>query len=40
MSGGRLPTISATDPNAAYANMVDDMVLQVTRDFRPTWTRQ
>ena len=40
MSGGRLPTISATDPNAAYASMVDDMVIQVTRDFRPTWTRQ
>jgi hypothetical protein len=40
MSGGRLPTISATDPNAAYASMVDDMVSQVTRDFRPTWTRQ
>lgn len=40
MSGGRLPTISATDPNAAYANLVGDMVLQVTRDFRPTWTRQ
>lgn len=40
MSGGRLPTISATDPNAAYASMVDDMVTQVTRDFRPTWTRQ
>ncbi len=40
MSGGRLPSISATDPNAAYASMVDDMVSVVTRDFRPTWTRQ
>ncbi len=40
MNGGRLPSISATDPNAVYANMVDDMVSQVTRDFRPTWVRQ
>ena len=40
MSGGRLPSISATDPNAAYATMVDDMVGQVTRDFRPTWVKQ
>jgi len=40
MNGGRLPSISATDPNAAYANMVDDMVVQVTRDFRPTWVKQ
>jgi hypothetical protein len=40
MSGGRLPTISASDPNAAYANMVDEMVVQVTRDFRPTWVKQ
>jgi hypothetical protein len=40
MNGGRLPSISATDPNAAYANMVDDMVAQVTRDFRPTWVKQ
>lgn len=40
MSGGKLPTISATDPNAAYAQMVNEMVAQVTRDFRPTWTKQ
>jgi hypothetical protein len=40
ISGGRLPSISAKDPNAAYANMVDQMVVQVTRDFRPTWVRQ
>lgn len=40
MSGGRLPSVSATDPNAAYANMVDQMVVEVTRDFRPTWVRQ
>jgi hypothetical protein len=37
---GRLPSISASDPNAAYANMVDEMVAQVTRDLRPTWVRQ
>ena len=40
MNGGRMPSISATDPNAAYASMVNDMVSQVTRDFRPTWTKQ
>jgi len=40
MNGGRMPSISATDPNAAYANMVDQMVEQVTRDFRPTWVKQ
>lgn len=40
MNGGRLPSISATDPNAAYANMVEQMVAQVTRDFRPTWVKQ
>jgi len=40
MSGGRLPSISATDPNAAYAAMVDNLVSQVTHDFRPTWVRQ
>ncbi len=40
MAGGRLPTISATDPNAAYASMVNDLVGQVTGDFRPTWTKQ
>ncbi len=37
---GRLPSISATDPNAAYADMVEDMAVQVTRDFRPTWVKQ
>lgn len=40
MSGGRLPSISATDPNAAYGTMVDNLVTQVTHDFRPTWVRQ
>lgn len=40
MNAGRLPTISASDPNAAYANMVDQMVVEVTRDFRPTWVKQ
>jgi hypothetical protein len=40
MNAGRLPSISATDPNAAYASMVDQMVSQVTRDFRPTWVKQ
>jgi hypothetical protein len=40
MYAGRLPSISASDPNAAYANMVDQVVAQVTRDFRPTWVKQ
>lgn len=40
MAGGRLPSVSASDPNAAYASMVNDLVSQVTGDFRPTWTRQ
>jgi hypothetical protein len=40
VSAGRLPSISGKDPNAAYAQMVDQMVAQVTRDFRPTWVRQ
>ena len=40
VSAGRLPSISAKDPGAAYAQMVDQMVTQVTRDFRPTWVRQ
>jgi hypothetical protein len=40
MNAGRLPSISASDPNAAYANMVDEMVAQVTRDLRPTWVKQ
>lgn len=40
MNAGRLPSISASDPNSAYASMVDEMVAQVTRDLRPTWVKQ
>lgn len=40
VSPGRLPSVSGKDPNAAYAQMVDQMVAQVTRDLRPTWVRQ
>jgi hypothetical protein len=40
VSPGRLPSVSARDPNAAYASMVDEMVAQVTRDFRPSWVKQ
>ena len=40
MNAGRIPSVSASDPNAAYANMVDQVVAQVTRDFRPTWVKQ
>jgi hypothetical protein len=39
-NGGGLPSISATDPNAVYGNMVNQMVAQVTKDFRPTWVKQ
>lgn len=39
-SGVRLPSISASDPNAAYADMVEELVAQVTRDFRSTWVKQ
>lgn len=37
---GRLPSISGTDPNAAYTDMIEEMAVQVTRDFRPTWVKQ
>jgi len=37
---GRLPSISATDPSAAYADMIEEMAVRVTRDFRPTWVKQ
>jgi hypothetical protein len=40
VSAGRLPSVSGKDPNAVYAQMVDQMVGQVTRDFRPTWVKQ
>lgn len=40
MAGGRLPSISASDPNAAYASMVGQLVTDVTGDFRPTWVKQ
>lgn len=40
VSAGRLPSISAKDPNAAYAQMVDQIVVQVTRDLRPSWVKQ
>jgi hypothetical protein len=40
MNPGRVPSVSASDPNAAYANMVEQMVAEVTRDFRPTWVKQ
>jgi hypothetical protein len=40
MTPGRLPSISGSDPNAAYANLVEQMVAEVTRDFRPTWVKQ
>ncbi len=40
MNGGHLPSISARDPNAAYATLVNQVVVQVTHDLRPTWVRQ
>jgi len=39
-NGAGLPSISASDPDAAYERIVDEVVDQVTRDFRPTWVKQ
>lgn len=37
---GRLPNISAQDPNDAYAALVSQNANNVTRDLRPTWVKQ
>lgn len=37
---GGLPAVSVRDPNEAYAEVVDEVVFDVTRDLRPTRVRQ
>lgn len=37
---GGEPVFSARDPKAAYGDLVDRLVVAVTRDLRPTWRRQ
>jgi hypothetical protein len=34
------PSVSVRDPNDAYGQVVDELVLGVTRDLRPTWVKQ
>jgi hypothetical protein len=34
------PVFSARNPNDAYGELVDRLVIQVTRDLRPTWERR
>lgn len=34
------PIFSARDPKAAYGELVDRLVIAVTRDLRPTWRRK
>ncbi|MFL5495745.1 MAG: hypothetical protein ACJ8DC_15275 [Gemmatimonadales bacterium] len=36
----RLPSVAVRDPNEAYDAMVRDLVIDVTRDLRPTRVRQ
>ena len=37
---GRLPSVSARDPNAAYSEVVRELVTGVTRDLRPTLVKR
>jgi hypothetical protein len=37
---GGLPSVSVRDPNDAYGQVLNDLVHNVTRDFRPTWVKQ
>jgi hypothetical protein len=37
---GRFPSVSVRDPNEAYAEAVNEAVVSVTRDLRPTRVRQ
>jgi hypothetical protein len=39
MAGGT-PSVSVRDPNDAYGQVVDELVIGVTRDLRPTWVKQ
>jgi hypothetical protein len=36
----RLPTVAVRDQQEAYSEVVDKLVSNLTRDFRPTWVRQ
>lgn len=40
ISTGRLPSISGSDPNSAYAALVSQNATSITRDLRPTWVKQ
>ena len=35
-----LPRVAVRDPNEAYGEIVNQLVREVTRDLRPTWTKQ
>ncbi len=37
---GRLPSISVRDQEEAYGEVVQELVMNVTRDLRPTWVKQ
>lgn len=37
---GRLPSVTMRDQDAAYGEVVQSLVADVTRDLRPTWIRQ
>jgi hypothetical protein len=39
MAGGT-PSVSVRDPNDAYGQVVDKLVIGVTRDLRPTWVKR
>jgi hypothetical protein len=36
----RRPSIAVRDPDEAYGEVVRELVLNVTRDLRPTWVKQ
>lgn len=37
---GGAPKVSVRDPNDAYGQVVNELVIGVTRDLRPTWIKQ
>lgn len=37
---GGLPSVSVRDPEEAYSDVVNETVMYVTRDLRPTWVKQ
>jgi hypothetical protein len=38
--GGKDVVVNAKDPKSAYGPLVDELVQQVTRDFKATWVRR